>query len=326
LNTNGYVRTSTVREPGEYAIRGGIVDIFPAGMAEPVRLDFFGDELEAARYFDPETQRSTVELKEVVLAPVSEVDFSDEALSLLRKNFLAAFGSPGGDPTYESARERIRRQGVEQWLPLFYEKLETLFDYLGEKALIGLDPASAEAASERIAQAAEYYEVRKSSAAAAGTLVHVLPPERLYLSPRDLEAALGGQATVTFTSQDAPEKAEGLHGRARHGRSFAPERANPDGNLFDAVAAHIRDRQKAGKRVIVAAWSGGSASRLTGILEDHGIANARRVASLAEAAPNQVSVAEFAIETGFEDDDLVVISEQDMLGDKLARPRKRKSS
>ena len=85
LNINGYVRTSTVREPGEYSIRGGIVDIFPAGMIEPVRLDFFGDELEAARYFDPETQRSTVELKEIVLAPVSEVDFSDQALSLLRQ-------------------------------------------------------------------------------------------------------------------------------------------------------------------------------------------------------------------------------------------------
>ncbi len=330
LNINGYVRTSTVREPGEYSIRGGIVDIYPAGMVEPVRLDFFGDELEAARYFDPETQRSTVTLKEIVLAPVSEVDFSDQALSLLRKNFIAAFGSPGGDPTYESARERIRRQGVEQWLPLFYEELETLFDYIGPQALVGLDPASAEAASERIGQALEYYEVRKSSAAASGTIVHVLPPDRLYLTPRELSAALNRRATVTFTSQDAPEgqigKAGGLHGRARHGRSFAAERANPDGHLFDAVAAHIRDRQKAGKRVIVAAWSAGSASRLTGILEDHGINNAKSVSNLAEAAANQVSVAELAVETGFEDDDLVVISEQDMLGDKLARPRKRKSS
>src|SRR6185436_8820269 len=74
LNINGYVRDSTVREAGEYSIRGGIVDIFPAGMVEPVRLDFFGEDLETARYFDPETQRSTVDLKEIVLAPVSEID------------------------------------------------------------------------------------------------------------------------------------------------------------------------------------------------------------------------------------------------------------
>ena len=190
LDINGYSRASTVREPGEYSIRGGIVDIFPAGLPEPVRLDFFGDELEAAKYFDPETQRSTTELKEIVLAPVSEIDFSDDALSLLRKNFLGEFGSPGGDPTYEAARERIRRQGVEQWLPLFYEKLETLFDYVGAEALVGIDTAAAEATSERLAQAEEYYEARKQAATASGTIQHVLPPDRLYLTPKELGEAL----------------------------------------------------------------------------------------------------------------------------------------
>ncbi len=326
LNINGYVRTSTVREPGEYSVRGGIVDIFPSGFVEPARLDFFGDELEKARYFDPETQRSTADLKEIVLAPVSEVDFSDAALALLRKNFLAAFGSPGGDPTYESARERIRRQGVEQWLPLFYDRLETLFDYIGDQALVGLDPSAAEAASERIAQAQEYYEVRKTSSTAAGMPVHVLPPDRLYLSPKDLAEAMTARATATFTTLDAPAKSDGLLGRAKAGRSFVLERADPTANLFDAVVRHIRERQAAGKRVIIAAWSTGSASRLTGILEDHGIPNAQLASSLADVAKARVSVAEFAIESGFEDDDLVIISEQDMLGDKLARPRKRKSS
>ena len=73
LETNGYVRAATVREAGEYAIRGGIVDIFPAGSPEPVRLDYFGDTLESARHFDPETQRSTQDVSELVLAPVSEI-------------------------------------------------------------------------------------------------------------------------------------------------------------------------------------------------------------------------------------------------------------
>ncbi|HVY90830.1 MAG TPA: transcription-repair coupling factor [Hyphomonadaceae bacterium] len=325
LSINGYARAPTVREPGEYSIRGGIVDIFPAGSIEPVRLDFFGDELEKARYFDPETQRSTVELKELVLAPVSEIDFSDEALSRLRKNFLAAFGSPGGDPTYESARDRIRRQGVEQWLPLFYDGLETVFDYVGPDALVGLDAATAEAANERIGQALEYYEVRKSSVA-GGSAAHVLPPHQLYLSPRDLTEVLAARPTVSFSSQDAPEKADALHGRARLARNFVAERANPGANLFDAVVRHVREKQAAGRRVIIAAWSQGSASRLTGILEDHGIKDARLIGSWPEAQKQTVSVAELAVETGFEDDDLVLISEQDMLGDKLARPRRRKSS
>lgn len=330
LDMNGYSRASTVRERGEYAIRGGIVDIFPAGLPEPVRLDFFGDELEAAKFFDPETQRSTVEVREVVLAPVSEIDFSDGALSLLRRNFLAAFGSPGGDPTYEAARERIRRQGVEQWLPLFYEGLETLFDYLGPDALIGMDTGAAQAASDRLAQAAEYHEVRKASSAAGGVVQHVLPPEALYLTPRELGEGLSSRATISFTPMNAPEQSagqiEGLNGRAKPGRSFVLERADPSSNLFDAVVRHIRERQAAGKQVIMAAWSQGSASRLAGILEDHGIPDAKLVDSWQHVRKGQVAVAEIAVETGFEDDDVVIISEQDVLGDKLARPRKRKSS
>jgi transcription-repair coupling factor (superfamily II helicase) len=326
LDINGYSRAPTVREAGEYSIRGGIVDIFPAGLPEPVRLDFFGDELEAAKYFDPETQLSTAVIREIVLAPVSEIDFSEDALSLLRKNFLNEFGSPGGDPTYEAARERIRRQGVEQWLPLFYEKLETLFDYVGPDALIALDTSAAEATSERLAQAQDYYEARKQAAVASGTIQHVLLPDKLYLTPKELGDALNARATATFTTQNAPEKAEGLIGRAKPGRSFVLERANPDTNLFDAVVRHVRERQAAGKKVIVAAWSPGSASRLVGILDDHGIPNAKSVGSWPEVVKGQVAVAEIAVESGFEDDDLVIISEQDMLGDKLARPRKRKSS
>jgi transcription-repair coupling factor (superfamily II helicase) len=325
LQTNGYTRASTVREPGEYSMRGGIVDIFAAGSPEPVRLDFFGDTLDTARYFDPETQRSTSPLKELVLAPVSEVDFSDAALSLLRKNYLAAFGSPGGDPMYESARERLRRQGLEQWLPLFYEKLETLFDYVGPNALVGIDGATAEAAAERIAQAVEYHDVRKRSGS-TGHAAHVLPPEQLYLTPKELTEDLARVPSVRFSTQDAPEKADGLIGRARPGRQFVAERANPGVNLFDSVAAHIRARQADRKTVVVAAWSGGSASRLVGFLEDHGVQRVKQVRTFAEADPKDVSVAELPVEAGFEDDDVALISEQDILGDKLARPRRRKSS
>ena len=150
LQTNGYARAATVREPGEYSIRGGIVDIFAAGAGEPVRLDLFGDTLETVRSFDPETQRSQSDLREIVLAPVSEIDFSDAALSRLRVNFLSAFGPPGGDPTYEAARERIRRPGLEHWIPLFYDAMETLFDYVGPDALIGLEEGLGEAIDESL--------------------------------------------------------------------------------------------------------------------------------------------------------------------------------
>ncbi len=325
LRSNGYTRGSTVREPGEYSRRGGIVDIFPAGSVEPVRLDFFGDTLETARYFDPETQRSTGPLQELVLAPVSEIDFSDEALGLLRRNYISAFGPPGGDPTYEAARERIRRQGVEHWLPLFYERLETLFDYVGPKALVGLDASAREAASERLTQAQEYYHARRASAS-AGPSVHVLPPEQLYLTEDELTAVIDALASVTFTNRHAPEKNDGVIGRAHPGRKFVAERSDPGVNLFDSVAAYIRERQKAGRTIVVGAWSGGSASRLEEFVRDHGVESATLIADWTGAAKGGVYISELPIEEGFEDDDVTVISEQDILGDKLARPRKRKSS
>ena len=325
LETNGYTRDSTVREPGEYSIRGGIIDIFPPGAVEPVRLDFFGDELEKARRFDPETQTSTSSIAGITLAPVSELDFSAEALSHLRLNFIDAFGSPGGDPMYESARERIRRPGVEQWLPLFYGRLETVFDYVGENALIGLDPQAAEAASERISMADEYYEARRTTT--SGSPANVLPPPRLYVQPAELHAALMSRPTVRFTPSDAPDKEPGVLARARPGRQFVLERSDPTANLFDAVVRHIRERQAAGKKVVIAAWSAGSASRLGSFLADHGLPQNRNVKDWPEAnATRDVAIVELAIEQGFEDDDLVIVSEQDMLGDKLARPRRRKSS
>jgi len=107
---------------------------------DPIRLDFFGDELESIRAFDVETQRTTSTLKSVHLAPVSEVLMSDLAVGTFRKNYIAAFG--GGvskDPIYASVVEGIRPQGIEHYLPLFYPYLETIFDYAGADTLIAFD-------------------------------------------------------------------------------------------------------------------------------------------------------------------------------------------
>ena len=140
LSDNGYSRASTVMEAGDFAIRGGLIDIFPPALDDPIRLDFFGDELESIRAFDVETQRTTEKLKAVHLAPVSEVLMSDLAVGTFRKNYIAAFG--GGvskDPIYASVVEGIRPQGIEHYLPLFYPHLETIFDYVGADMLIAFD-------------------------------------------------------------------------------------------------------------------------------------------------------------------------------------------
>ncbi|MES2035200.1 MAG: transcription-repair coupling factor, partial [Pseudomonadota bacterium] len=194
---NGYSRASTVSERGEFAIRGGVIDVFPPSAEEPVRLDLFGDTLESIRAFDPETQRSTKQLKDVDLLPVSEALVEPETISRFRKGYVAAFGAPGEDPLYAAVSEGGRRAGMEHWLPLFYERMETLFDYLPGEALIGVDHLVAEAEAERLETIADAYDARAGADRKAA--YRPLAPEALYLSGEEVARRVAEHANRWFT-------------------------------------------------------------------------------------------------------------------------------
>jgi len=192
LSNNGYSRASTVMEQGDFAIRGGLIDIYPPTLDNPIRLDFFGDDLESIRSFDVETQRTIATLKDVHLAPVSEVLMSDVAVGTFRKNYIAAFG--GGvskDPIYASVVDGIRPQGIEHYLPLFYPDLETIFDYAGADTLMAFDGLLNEARTERWDLIEDFYTSRKDYAetrdtgsgdpAKASGVYRPLESERLYV-------------------------------------------------------------------------------------------------------------------------------------------------
>ena len=135
LELNGFNRASTVREPGDYAVRGGILDLFAPGMGDPVRLDFFGDTLESIRSFDPESQRTHADLRALNLVPMAEFQLTSDTIRLFRTGYVAAFGAAAPDDVlYEAVSEGRRHAGMEHWLPLFHQRLETLFDYLGNEA------------------------------------------------------------------------------------------------------------------------------------------------------------------------------------------------
>lgn len=321
LTVNGYVRAGTVRERGEFAIRGGLIDLFSPTASEPVRLDFFGDMLDGLRRFDPETQMTTGKLKSIAFTPVSEILFSDDVLADFRTRYLTALGAPDGDPMYEAARARIRRQGLEMWLPLFHERLDTLFDYAGPGALFGLGALAAEAAAERLGQAEDYFAAR-NEAAGEHRSAKVLAPGALYLTPSDLQAGLASGATARFIS--GADTGADLGGVS--GRNFAPERQRADVNIFEATVAHAKEKRNEGKTVIFAAWTGGSADRLISVMSDHGLDGLVRVFSAEAAHKAGLAVAELPVEAGFETDALVVIAEQDVLGDKLANPRRKRKS
>jgi transcription-repair coupling factor (superfamily II helicase) len=256
LELNGFTRASTVREPGDYAVRGGILDLFAPGMDLPVRLDFFGDALETIRSFDPETQRSEGELRGLDLVPVAEFQLITETIRRFRTGYVAQFGAASPDDLlYEAVSEGRRFPGMEHWLPLFHGKLETLFDYLPGTAL-ALEHLAEDAARERLTQIADYYDARRQALAEGVTPPYKpLPPDRLYLAENEWRDRLDTEALAKLTPFAVPQAEGVIDIGARAGRNFAAERAEPGANVFEAVTAHVLSLQAAGKRVAVALWS-----------------------------------------------------------------------
>ncbi len=325
FSVNGYQRASTVSERGEFAIRGGVIDVFPTGADEPVRLDLFGDTLESIRSFDPETQRSTRQLKEINLLPVSEVLLDAEAISRFRRGYAEAFGAPGGDQLYETVSEGGRRAGMEHWLALFYPELATLFDYLPPNSLIGIDHLASEAFEARQSMISDAYEARAE--ADRKSQYRPLQPSRLYLNSVEWAERLSGHATRRFSAFQEAERVGAVDLGGRLGRTFVAERKLDSVNLFESAVAHARSLAATGKRVLFASWSEGSSERLGLMLADHGLTRVPPAAywDAAKAAdPKTPQRVVLPLESGFETDSLAVISETDILGDRLARPRKRR--
>lgn len=324
LDTNGYSRTAIVREPGEYAIRGGIVDLFPGGESDPIRLDYFGDELERIRSFDPDSQRSTHDLQELVLTGISELDYSEAGLSRLRLNYLAEFGPPAGDPDYESARAGVRRQGLEHWLPLFHEALATLHDFLGPGGVCGFGPGAERAAMDRIELAQNAYATRLEFAASARP-TKLLSPGSLYMTAEELDGVFSGR-TIHFEESDAPEGDGRLFAGGNAARDFAAERVDPNVDLFSAVSAYLSEISKGKKLAILTAASQGSLERFRGFIEDHSDVATALVQQHEDCRPGLVNLACLSVSHGFENERLVLLTESDVLGQRLARAKRRRSA
>ena len=248
LNLAGFQRTGTVMEPGEYAVRGGILDLFPPGRSSPVRLDFFGDTLEHIKAFDPETQRTGKIVQKLTLMPVSEVAFGGEAEKRFRRGYVEAFGpAPSDDPLYEAISAGQRYAGMEHWLPLFHERLETLFDYVGS-APVSFDHLAEEAVGERLALVADHYEARVKgleSLTFGAPPYKPVPAAAMFLTREEWGAQQAGRVVRHMTPFEEVDDADHTQVRSfggRVGRNFALERSGGEGlNVFDAAAAHVRD-------------------------------------------------------------------------------------
>ncbi len=331
LAINGFSRTGTVVDPGDFAIRGGIIDIYPPGSEEPVRLDFFGDTLESIRSFDARSQRTTGQLHGLKLDAASEVLLNTETISRFRTAYTAQFSGTGmNDAVYEAVSAGRRYQGVEHWLALFYDKLETVLDYAGN-CVLTMDHLADESIEARNAQIDEYYQARIEALnkdTFGAPVYKPLPPEKMFLTGEAWSDIAAQYPVIALTPFEAPEAStlRVISAQGRQGRSFAAERAEAGRNVYDAVVDHVRAQQKSGKRVLLAAWTEGSRDRLLGILKDHDlglVVSAKDGPEALKRSRDMVSVVVLGLEHGFETDDLAVIAEQDILGDRLVRRGKR---
>ncbi|MGE0736146.1 MAG: transcription-repair coupling factor [Alphaproteobacteria bacterium] len=335
FTANGYTRTGTVREPGEYAVRGGIVDVFPPGTEMPVRLDFFGDELDQIRLFDPLTQQSAGQADLVQLRPVSEIMLNQQRITRFRESYRATFqGDVTSDPLYESISQGRKFSGMEHWLPLYFDKLETLFDYTPD-AMVTLDYQAEVAVRSRLELIEEYYQARKTmldggSAEMGGVKYRPVPPRTLFLSRDEWERRLNAGSTGSFSPFAPVELAENvIDAGGRAGPDFSEARARPDANVFDELRQVLQGLKALDRRTVIAAYSPGSRDRLGHVLKEHGIHDFAIVRTWDEArslGTAATALVELPLERGISTDEFTIITEQDILGDRLIRQQKKRRS
>ena len=324
----GFVQAPTVTEPGDYAIRGGIIDVFPPGEAGPVRMDMFGDELESARRFDPITQRTIEKLSRIEFAPVTEVTLDEKSIARFRNNYRTEFGSAGlDDPLYEAVSAGRKHQGFEHWAPYFHDGMETLFDYL-PGATIFSDESIFQIHNSRWDSIVDQYDARLEalkSKARLDTIYKPISPDTLYISPDVLSDILKKSEQRKLLVLPQPTGPNVLDMGGRLGRSFAPERQNEETSLFEGLAEHIAEKRKKSS-VLITTFSEGARERLSGLLSDQGvlgISNGKLWSDINQSIGN-LSLVVWPLDQGFEAPGLTVISEQDVMGDRLVNNGKRK--
>ena len=328
LQRQGYSRTDTVADSGEFAVRGSIFDIFPSGLEQGLRLDFFGDELETLRLFDPNSQRSTGSVGEHLLLPASEALLDEDSVKRFRSRYREQFGANAtSDPLYQAVSDGRRLAGMEHWLPLFEERMVTLFDHLGDSDLVVIDSGALGAADERLSDIGDYFATRGETSGKSAGSYRPLDPAALYLTRAELDARLAGWPIHRSDIFAQPESLSVIDFGFAGARDFAPERARGE-NVYEAAASYLHSVARSGRKAIIAAYSAGSRARIVSIL---GEARAPAPAlaeswqqALGLAAKSVPAALVLSLESGFASAEIELITEQDILGDRLVRRKKRR--
>lgn len=333
LVSNGFSRVDTVADQGEFAVRGGILDLFPAGEETGLRVDFFGDEIESIRRFDPADQRSLGPAKALQLLPASETLLDEATIKRFRSAYRDLFGGQStGDPLYQAVSEGRRQAGMDHWLPLFEERLATLFDHIDPATPVLRGHRTEATAETRFAAIADYHANRVAAERESPGSYRPLAPETLYLTTSEWAGASSERPIHIVTPFDVPPAATVIDLETFAARDFTPERT-ADLNVYDKVADHLSDERRKGRRTIIASYSGGARERLSGLLRDHGVTSLAPADSWQDAlgtasaeSGGATAMVVLPLDHGFASDAISLLTEQDILGERLVRRQKRRKS
>jgi transcription-repair coupling factor (superfamily II helicase) len=320
LEAAGYRHVSQVQEPGDFAVRGALLDVFPMGTAEPYRIELFDRDIESIRTFDPETQRSAHKVEKVNLLPAREFPLTEESVKAFRNTLRERFPiDPRRCPLYQDLKEGTTPAGIEYYLPLFFDKTETLFDYLGEHTLFVLAENTLGAAESFWQQAQARHDSRAHDIERP-----ILPVSELYLAPDRLREQLNLRPRIEIVAKDSSAHAVDL------GTQSPP--LLPINQRGDAPAEELRKFLLAYPgRVLIAADSAGRREALLDQLAQADL-HPRVVASWNEFLDGDsgrltsfcITVA--ALDDGFALDDpaITVLTERQLYGERARQSRRRK--
>ena len=316
----GYRQRDNVYEHGEFAVRGAIMDIFPMGADQPFRIELFDDEIESLRLFDAESQRSTGKVEEITLLPAAEYPLSADGISRFRTAFRDTFDvDTRGVPLYQDVSDGLSAPGLEYYLPLFFEHMATLFDYLPDDVRL-VEMAGSQGAVEHFwADVEQRYESRRHD-------IHrpILAPWKLYLRPEELGASLKQHPRARQTGSDADRKHAIQFDVAAMPALTADVRAsNPLALLHTFADAHPDTR------ILLCAETAGRREALLELMQKIGIQP-----SLKDnwpdfiARPERWSLTRGELDAGFyaPEHELLVVTENDLYGERVLQRRRRKSS
>lgn len=264
-------------------------------------------------------------IDEHLLLPASEALLDEDSIKRFRSRYRELFGANATqDPLYEAVSEGRRLAGMEHWLPLFEERMASLFDHLAKDDVVIIDQGALGAAEERLNDIADYHQQRGRIASEKKGSYRPLKPDALYLTRAEFDAGLAVMPAHRATGFASEEKAGTLDFGFRSARDFTPERGRGE-NVYEAAAKHLKSVAKGSRKSLVAAYSTGSARRIASILDEAGAPTALAESwqqALGLAAKNKTAVVVLPLETGFASDTLEVLTEADILGDRLVRRKK----